>query len=81
MNDVKTILELLKSGYLVGGSASTSLAPAWVQGNEYIIGDLVTYKGKLYECLQNNSYWQWESSVWKETSIAESILGLLNEEL
>lgn len=63
------------------GSASTSLAPAWVQGNEYIIGDLVTYKGKLYECLQNNSYWEWESSAWKETSIAESILGLLNEEL
>ena len=65
-----------------GGDANaTIIAPAWVAGESYIVGDVVTYKGKLYECISDFSSYNWDPTSWYETSVFESIIGILNEEM
>ncbi len=44
---------------------STSIAPAWVTGTPYIVGDLVTYTdGNEYVCITANSDATWTPANW-----------------
>ena len=81
--------QLKKNGGGGGGSAaSTALAPAWDNSEdcEYIEGALVVYNNTLYECTETHPVYAGRpfsnySTYWKETTIADSVLGLLNTEL
>lgn len=73
--------QIKNSGGGGGGADATAIAPAWVQGQEYYVGDIVSKGSKIYECIQDNNSWEFDLTYWKETTVYESILGLLNEEL
>ena len=66
-----------------GGASATAIAPAWEQDHEYFEGDVVSKGSKIYEC--NYHHWSWDfnqdSQYWDETTVFDSIIGLLNTEM
>lgn len=55
------------------------LAPAYDSTKTYNTSDLVVYNGALYSCKADNTTGTWDDTKWDTTTIAESVLGLLNE--
>ena len=55
------------------------LAPAYDSTKTYNTSDLVVYGGALYVCKADNTTGTWDNTKWETTTIAESVLGLLNE--
>ena len=87
-NNYGTIVEKVEitkatKGYVVGydqlGGGVDYLAPEYSNTSTYAVGDLCVYENKLYECSTAIATAEdWDATHWTETTIAESILGMLN---
>ena len=69
-----------------GGASATAIAPAWEQDHHYYEGDVISKGSKIYECLNEINYsWDFNSELsqgyWQETTVFDSIIGLLNTEM
>ena len=68
-----------------GGASATAIAPAWEQYHEYYEGDVVSKGSKIYECLTDHRSRDFNSDLnngyWQETTVFDSIIGLLNTEM
>lgn len=49
-----------------------AIAPAYDPGNSYMIGDYVSYQGKLYVCIVPTSG-AWNASAWQVTSLGQAL--------
>lgn len=54
------------------------LAPTYDSTTIYNTSDLVVYNGALYVCKADNTTGTWDDTKWDTTTIAESVLGMLN---
>lgn len=69
VSDVESIMSDVENK-----AESTALAPAWIAGHAYFIGDHVSYNGLLYECtatVANDTPPDTGTSNWKLTDLAD----------
>jgi len=56
-----------------------NIAPEFNASSTYEVGDVVVYNHVLYKCVTAiSTAGAWDSSKWQQTTIAESVLGLIN---
>ena len=56
-----------------------NIAPAFSTSSTYEVGDVVVYEHVLYKCITAiSTAGAWDSSKWSQTTVAESVLGLIN---
>lgn len=78
-----TITDLRSELFDVAGGGSgggdTNLAPLYDEESTYAEGDLVMYADVLYVCTTDiEEAEEWNPEHWEQTTIAESVLGLIN---
>lgn len=67
------------SGWIGNLMAQDIAAPLYNASSDYAVGDLVSHNNKLYECNTPITGGEaWDETHWTATTIAQSILGLIN---